>query len=101
MTGAFVPTPCGGEGTLFVKMGSLDRVLIAGRWAAIKAAKIYLNSGLAMLADLKITTSLRRRFTTFFTISHVFICVYIYICVGVCLHMYTYIYIHVCVCVYI
>ena len=44
----------GGATALFVKTSSLDHVLIAGRWTAIKTAKIYLNSGLAMLADLKI-----------------------------------------------
>ena len=44
----------GGATSLFVKVGSLDRVLILGRWTAVKTAKIYLNSGLAMLADLQI-----------------------------------------------
>ena len=44
----------GGATDLFLKTNSLDHVLIAGRWTAIKTAKIYLNSGLAMMADLQI-----------------------------------------------
>jgi hypothetical protein len=44
----------GGATSLFVKVGSLDRVLLMGRWTAIKTAKICLNSGLAMLADIQI-----------------------------------------------
>lgn len=56
----------GGATSLFVKVGSLDRVLILGRWTAVKTAKIYLNSGLAMLADLKIAPSLLKPFTTVF-----------------------------------
>lgn len=44
----------GGATHLFTVCGSLDRVLLAGRWTALKTARIYLNSGLAMLAELKI-----------------------------------------------
>ena len=44
----------GGAAALFVKTQSLDHVLLVGRWTAVKTAKIYLNAGLAMLADLKI-----------------------------------------------
>ena len=44
----------GGATHLFVKGGSLDRVLLAGRWTALKTAKIYINSGLAMLTDIQI-----------------------------------------------
>ena len=42
----------GGATALFLKTHSLDSVLLAGRWTAVKTAKIYLNSGLAMLADI-------------------------------------------------
>ena len=56
----------GGATALFVKTGSLDRVLMAGRWTAIKTAKIYLNSGLAMLADLKINPKLLTPFNSVF-----------------------------------
>ena len=48
----------GGATFLFTKCGSLDRVLLAGRWTAVKTAKIYLNSGLAMLTDLQIPRAL-------------------------------------------
>ena len=44
----------GGATHLFVKVGSLDRILIMGRWTAVKTAKIYINSGLAMLTELQI-----------------------------------------------
>jgi len=52
----------GGATSLFIKIGSLDRVLLLGRWTAVKTAKIYLNSGLAMLADLKIASRLLQPF---------------------------------------
>ena len=52
----------GGATFLFTKCGSLDRVLLAGRWTAVKTAKIYLNSGLAMLSDLQIPIQLLRPF---------------------------------------
>ena len=52
----------GGATHYFVKCGSLDRVLILGRWAAIKTAKVYLNSGLALLADLQIPPKLLHPF---------------------------------------
>ena len=54
----------GGATFYFIKTGSLDRVLLMGRWTAIKTAKIYLNSGLAMLAELQIPPSLLSPFHT-------------------------------------
>jgi hypothetical protein len=48
----------GGATHLFIKCGSLDRVLLAGRWTAIKTAKIYINSGLAMLSEIQIPKTL-------------------------------------------
>ena len=59
----------GGATAMFVKCGSLDRVLLAGRWSAVKTAKIYLNSGLAMLADLKIGDKKLQPFLTHFSNS--------------------------------
>lgn len=56
----------GGATSLFVKVGSLDRVLLLGRWTAVKTAKIYLNSGLAMLTDLAVPFHLLRPFHTIF-----------------------------------
>ena len=60
----------GGATSLFVKSGSLDRVLLLGRWTALKTAKIYLNSGLAMLADLEIPHALLKPFHTVFVNTH-------------------------------
>ena len=48
----------GGATYLFTKCRSLDRVLLAGRWTAVKTARIYLNSGLAMLSDIQIPSKL-------------------------------------------
>ena len=59
----------GGATSFFLKSGSLDRVLLLGRWTAVKTAKIYLNSGLAMLADLNIPTA---RLSPFHTVFHNF-----------------------------
>ena len=49
---------------LFTKCGSLDRVLVVGRWTAVKTAKNCPNSGLAMLADLQIPHKLLAPFRT-------------------------------------
>ena len=57
----------GGATYLFTKCGSLDRVLLAGRWTAIKTAKIYLNSGLAMLSDIQIPRKLLHPFHHIFS----------------------------------
>ena len=57
----------GGATHMFVKVGSLDQVLLAGRWAALKTARIYINSGLAMLSDSQIPTKLLRPFHNIFT----------------------------------
>ena len=56
----------GGATHFFVKCGSLDKVLILGRWTALKTAKIYLNSGLAMLTDLQIPNQLLSPFHTIY-----------------------------------
>ena len=52
----------GGATAYFVKTGSLDRILVLGRWTAVKTARIYLNAGLAMLADLQIPPKLLKPF---------------------------------------
>ena len=44
----------GGATFWFSKHGSLDRLLIAGRWQAPKTARIYLNEGLARLAEMQV-----------------------------------------------
>ena len=43
----------GGATFWFGKHGSLDRILIQGRWAAARTARIYLNEGLSVLASLR------------------------------------------------
>ena len=57
----------GGATFWFVKLSSLDRILVMGRWTAVKTAKIYINSGLAMLADIQIAPRLLTPFHTVFT----------------------------------
>ena len=52
----------GGATSMFVKIGSLDRILVLGRWSAVKTAKIYINSGLALLADLQIPARVLKPF---------------------------------------
>ena len=44
----------GGATWWFSKHQSLDRLLVQGRWAAQKTARIYINEGLAMLARTSI-----------------------------------------------
>ena len=44
----------GGATFWFQKHGSFDKLLVAGRWQAAKTARIYLNEGLAVLAELQI-----------------------------------------------
>ena len=44
----------GGATFWFQKHGSFDRLLIDGRWQAPKTARIYLNEGLALLAEMKV-----------------------------------------------
>ena len=39
----------------FGRHGSLDRLLVQGRWASSKTARIYINEGLAVLAQLKLS----------------------------------------------
>ena len=56
----------GGATFFFVKTGSLDRVLLLGRWTAIKTAKIYLNAGMSVLAELQIPPKLLRPFLAMF-----------------------------------
>ena len=44
----------GGATFWFGKHGSFDKLLIAGRWTAIKTAKLYINEGVATLAEMSI-----------------------------------------------
>ena len=62
-----VLAPEGRSYPLICKSESFDQVLLAGRWAALKTARIYINSGLAMLSDIQIPTYLLRPFHNLFT----------------------------------
>ena len=44
----------GGATFWFQRWGSLDRLMVLGRWHAVKTARIYINEGLAILAELKL-----------------------------------------------
>ena len=43
----------GGATFWFQRHGQFDRLLVQGRWQAAKTARIYLNEGLAMLAEMR------------------------------------------------
>ena len=59
----------GGATFYAVKTGSIDRVLLLGRWTALKTAKIYINAGLAMQAELQIPPKLLSPFHLIFSHS--------------------------------
>ena len=59
----------GGATWWFSKHQNLDRILVQGRWAALRTARIYLNEGLAMLARTHIDFS-HPRIRSFFNIYH-------------------------------
>ena len=54
----------GGSTFWFQKHSSFDKLLVMGRWQASRTARIYLNEGLAMIAELKLPTKALRPFTT-------------------------------------
>ena len=56
----------GGATFWFSKHGSFDRLLVQGRWAAPKTARIYINDGLATLAELSLPTSSLRGFVNIY-----------------------------------
>ena len=48
----------GGATWWFSRHHSLDKILLQGRWQAPKTARIYLNEGLAVLAEMRLPPSL-------------------------------------------
>ena len=44
----------GGATFWFQKWGSLDRLMLLGRWHAVKTARIYINEGLAIMAEMQL-----------------------------------------------
>ena len=47
----------GGATWWFTKHHSLDQILLQGRWQAAKTARIYLNEGLAVLAEIRLPST--------------------------------------------
>ena len=56
----------GGATFWFGRHGSLDRIIVLGRWAAVRTARLYINEGLALLATLKIPKKAIRPFVRTF-----------------------------------
>ena len=54
----------GGATHWFRRHGSFDKLMIQGRWAAQKTAKIYINEGLAVLAETKVPMASLKPFVT-------------------------------------
>ena len=59
----------GGATFWFSKHGSLDRLLLQGRWHAARTARIYINEGLAILAEIKVPIASLRVFTHIYSRS--------------------------------
>ncbi len=51
----------GGSTFWFQQHGSLDRLLVQGRWASQKTGRLYVNEGLALLSDLTIPWNHRNK----------------------------------------
>ena len=56
----------GGATFFFQHHGSFDKLLLQGRWAAAKTARIYLNEGLAQLSEMQVPNSRLRTYTSFY-----------------------------------
>ena len=59
----------GGSTFWFHKHGNFDKLLVMGRWQASKTARVYLNEGLAMMAELKLPNKALQPFLTVYTNS--------------------------------
>ena len=49
-----IPSDAGGATHFFSTQPSFDKLLVHGRWQAVKAARIYVNEGLSVLAELQL-----------------------------------------------
>ena len=56
----------GGATRWFSKHGSLDRVVVQGRWQAQRTARMYINAGLAVIAEMAIPRAQLKPFFTIF-----------------------------------
>ena len=52
----------GGATHWFRHHGNLDKLIVQGRWAAPRTAKVYINEGLAVIAEFKIPEKILRPF---------------------------------------
>ena len=59
----------GGATWWFQRHQNLDQILIQGRWSAPRTAKVYLNEGLAVLAEMKLPPT-HRSLSPFLTLFH-------------------------------
>ena len=60
----------GGATFWWGKHGSLDKLLISGRWTAIKTARLYINEGVATLAEMSIPTRPLVTYVSQYTTAH-------------------------------
>ena len=56
----------GGATFWFSRHLNLDKLIIAGRWQAVKTARVYINEGLAVLAELHLSRMKLKPFTQVF-----------------------------------
>ena len=56
----------GGATYWFGKRGSLDRVVVLGRWQAQRTARIYINEGMASIAEMTLPKTALKPYLTFF-----------------------------------
>ena len=56
----------GGATHWFSKHGSLDRVVVLGRWQAQKTARIYINEGLSAIAEMSLPRAKLKPYLTIF-----------------------------------
>ena len=56
----------GGATYWFGKHGSLDRVIVLGRWQAQRTARIYINEGMASIAEMSVPKAALKPYLTLF-----------------------------------
>ena len=56
----------GGATFFFQHHGSFDKLLVLGRWAAAKTARIYINEGLAQMSEISVPNSRLRYYQSFY-----------------------------------